>query len=75
MLPKNQSLLADLGSCINVIGRNTLNNMKETAEANGCSVKIIPRKTRMEVNGVASDPAVCVEEAVHKAAGKYKSNC
>ena len=64
MLPKNHSLLADLGSYINVIGRNTLNKMKETAEANGRAVQMIPRKTRLKVNGVGSDPAVCDEEAV-----------
>ena len=38
--------------------------MKETAEEHGEKVAFIPRTTRMNVNGVGSDAAVCDEEAV-----------
>ena len=64
MLPNNHSLLVDLGSWINIIGRNTLRKMKQTAEEHGEKVTFIPRQTRMNVNGVGSDAAVCDEEAV-----------
>ena len=44
MLPHNHSLLADLGSFIKVIGRNTMNILTETSEAHGQDVKFVPRK-------------------------------
>ena len=56
MLPNNHSLLADVGSYINVIGRHTLNKLKETAEEHGQEVKFIPRTSRTKVNGVGYDP-------------------
>ena len=37
--------------------------MKEADESNGYEVKFIPRKTRMDVHGVGSDPDLC-DEAV-----------
>ena len=64
MLPNNHSLLVDLGSYINVIGRNTMLALKRTAEEHGRQVKLIPRKARTNVDGVGTDPAICGGEAV-----------
>jgi len=54
-LKQQPSILVDLGSQINIIGRNTLAEFAGTTE----DVKMTRRDTRLEVSGVGSDAAIC----------------
>ena len=54
-LKKQPSILVDLGSQINIIGRNTLGEFAGPAE----DVKMTRRDTRLEVTGVGNDAAIC----------------
>ena len=57
------SMLADLGSRINIIGENTIREFDEVAKKHGHTMVIKPRAQRLNVNGVGSGSAPCDEEA------------
>ena len=66
------SLLVDLGSRINVIGKNTEKEFADKSTANGLETTYIPRQQRLYINGVGTDSARCDHEAVIPIAVKFE---
>ena len=67
------SLLADLGSQINIIGKNTEQEFAEKSNKRGLETAYVRRKQRLHVNGVGSDSAHCDYEVVTPIARNTKS--
>ena len=61
-IPGKKTILGDLGSNINIIGRNTTNDFVTAADTAGMTTSHVPKKNRLHVNGVG-------------AAGGCYSNC
>ncbi len=68
------SLLVDLGSRVNVIGKDTEKEFAAAAAANGHYSTYIPRARRLHVNGVGSDAAICDFEVVSPIAVKFEEH-
>ena len=71
ILGKN-SVLVDLDSNINIIGRNTEKEFDESARKVGLETTYISRQHRQHVNGVGSDAATCDHETKTPIAVKFK---
>jgi hypothetical protein len=71
-IPGRNSLLVDLGSKINAMGRNTEKEFAQTAAEHGFQVKYVQRDRRLHINGVGSDSATCDYEAVVPIAIKFQ---
>jgi hypothetical protein len=67
------TLLIDIGSPINVIGSETLQQFKEVAERNGKSVTITKRKKPMRVSGVGGS-SPCYTTAKIPLAVRYRGH-
>ena len=65
-------MLADLGSRINLIGRNTLERFISNARKHGHTVSLQTRERPIQVHGVGQGAAVCTEQATIPVAVKYK---
>ena len=66
------SMLVDPGSVINVIGENTARRFAAKATEHNQHPEYAARRTALHVNGVGSDSAVCVEEALLPIAVKFQ---
>jgi hypothetical protein len=66
------SLLCDLGSRINLIGKNTEREFSDVSKKYGHKPTYIQRKRRLHVNGVGTDSAYCDHEVVAPIAVKYE---
>ena len=59
-LPHNNSILVDIGSRINLIGRNTAQEFIAAAESAGCKASTVSKKKPLYV-GVGAGSATCSE--------------
>jgi len=66
------SLLVDLGSRINIIGKNTEKEFAEASTAHGLKPTYVQKPKRLLVNGVGSDSAFCDNEVIAPIAVKYE---
>ena len=71
-IPGKNSILVDLGSNINIIGRNTEKEFAESARKAGLETIYISRQSRLHVDGVGSDAAFCDHETQTPIAVKFK---
>ena len=71
-LTNHNSMLVDLGSRVNVIGRDTLEEFKTAATRHGLETQYVPRETRLHIHGVGANAAICDHEAILPIAVKYK---
>ena len=70
-LPHNNSLLVDLGSRINLIGRNTAQEFIAAAEGAGCKAYTSTKKKPLYVHGVSAGSATCSEMLQSQIAVQY----
>ena len=68
------SLLVDLGSRINIIGKNTAEDFKRCAESNGHEAKLTARQSRLNVNGVGAGSAPCDTQILLPIAVKFEES-
>jgi len=66
------SILVDLGSRINVVGKNTMKEFTDTAAQFNLETKYQQRRNRLLVNGVGSDAAYCDQQAEIPIAVKFQ---
>ena len=66
------SILVDLGSKINVIGKETEREFATRSAEHGLETVYVPRKQRLYVSGVGSDSATCDYEAIAPIAVKFE---
>ena len=71
-LSSRNSMLVDLGSRINVIGKNTEKEFAEAAKNAGMEPAYTRRLRRLHVNGVGSGSAICDHEAQLPIAVKFE---
>ena len=71
-IPGQNTILVDLGSNINIIGRNTTNDFVNAAQTAGMPTSYVPKQSRLHVNGVGSGSATCDQEAVIPIAVKFQ---
>jgi hypothetical protein len=72
-LTNHNSLLVDIGSQINVIGRHTHDEFVGAIGKAKKHVAIKPRHKRMLVNGVGAGSAICDNEATYPVAVKFQN--
>ena len=73
VLPDDKlSILLDTGSMISVIGKNTEKKLALRAIAHGQEPKYVPRKHRLNINGVGTDSASCDYEVTIPIAVKFE---
>ena len=72
LIPNRTSMLADLGSRINLIGRNTLEKFINNARQYGHKVEMKQRERPIKVHGVGKGAAVCTQQATIPVAVKYQ---
>ena len=73
-LPDRNSLLVDLGSRINLIGRNTAQEFLSAAHVNGQKAKTRSKERPLYVHGVGSGSAQCKEILTAAVAVKYEAS-
>ena len=70
-LPHNNSILVDIGSRINLIGRNTAQEFITAAETNGCKATTVAKQKPLFVHGVGAGSAQCSETLQSQIAVQY----
>ncbi len=70
-IPGRNSLLVDLGSKINAIGKETEREFAAAGQENGFETTYVPRRNRLYVNGVGAGAAKCDYEAIAPIAVKF----
>ena len=70
-IPGRKSLLVDLGSKINAIGKETEKEFTAAGNENGYETTYVPRTNRPYVNGVGAGAANCDYEAITPIAVKF----
>ena len=66
--------MVDLGSNINIIGRNTTKDFVAVSDAAGIPTSYVPRQNRLNVNGVAAGSATCDQEAIIRIAVQFQDS-
>ena len=70
-LPNNNSILVDIGSRINLIGRNTAQEFITAAESAGCKATTLTKSKPLYVHGVGAGSAQCSETLQSQIAVQY----
>jgi hypothetical protein len=68
------SILVDLGSRINIIGKDTAKRFSDAAAVANQEMQYVMRGERLHVNGVGSDAAYCDMQAIMPIAVKFEEN-
>jgi hypothetical protein len=71
-LPNQPSMLVDLGSKVNVIGKNTEQEHARVSKGHGFEPKYVARAQRLYVNGVGDGSATCDYEVFAPIAIKFE---
>ena len=71
-LKKNNSMLVDLGSRINIIGADTAEEFMKDATKFSLTTQVLPRQVPMHVHGVGAGAAVCYNDAKFPIAVKFQ---
>ena len=72
--PGKNTILVDLGSNINIIGRNTTRDFVAAADTAGIPTSYVPRQNRLHVNRVGAGSATCDQEAIISIAVQFQDS-